>query len=108
MKIYNMGSDDVDFGGRLKGADWVVYWYANGGYDGNGTVAWKQGDKYDTENLGHCSCYGPADDVEGSGASMTLEALLEELRPISKTDYNYEYAKKVYNKVMRLTQETRR
>lgn len=107
MKEYNIGHDDLDFSEVLADADWVVYWYESGDYDGSGTVAWKMGDKYETEGLGHCSCYGPTDDVKGY-ASMTLEQLLKELRPISKDDYNYVHAKRVYDKVMRLTRETRR
>ena len=106
MDQYNVGPDYLDFASELSTADWVVYWYADGGYDGRGTVVWKQGDKYETANLGHCSCHGPMDDVY-EGASMTLDQVLEEIKPISKTDYNYDAAEAIYQKVMRLTREIR-
>ena len=106
MQEYDVGPDELPFSNRIETADWVVYWYESGSYDGRGTAAWKIGDKYDMENLGHCSCYGPLDDV-GDHATMSLEQLLEELRPISKGDFNYEHAKAVYDKVMRLTREIR-
>jgi hypothetical protein len=106
MIEYSVGPDDLDFSDRLANADWVVYHYTDSGYDGRGTVVWKIGDKYDTESLGHCSCHGPMDDI-GDGACMTLTQVLEEIRPISKTDYNYEAGEALYQKVMRLTREIR-
>jgi hypothetical protein len=106
MIEYSVGPDDLSIGDRFKDADWVVYWYQDGGYDGRGTLVWKQGDKYETTNLGHCSCYGPLDSLDAC-ACCTLTQVLEEIRPISKTDYNYDAGEALYQKVMRLTREHR-
>jgi hypothetical protein len=106
LKEYNVGGDDLPLG-DMQECDWVVYWYELGGYDGRGLIAWKKGDKYDYEHIGHCSCYGPMADVEGDYASLTAEQLVAELKPISKEDFDYKYAKLVYDKVMKLTRKER-
>jgi hypothetical protein len=106
MKEYNLGpdelylGDDADEGIPDDNVEWVVYFYEYGCYDGSGVAVWKVGDKFGMQCLGHCSCYGPMNDARK--ATMSLEELLEELKPISETDYNYECAKKVYDKVISL------
>ena len=109
MKEYNLGPDELTVGsdGYDKvpdtSAEWVVYSYESGCYDGSGVAVWKVGDKFGMQNLGHCSCYGPMEDA--NMATMPLEELLGELKPVSKDDYDYEYMKKVYDKIVSLTKE---
>ena len=107
LKVYNLGGDDLDVENRLAECDWVVYLYHCGGYDGKGIIAWKKDGKYDYQHISHCSCYGPMDDVEEGYASLSAEQLVGELKPISKTDFDYEHSLAVYNKVMELTREDR-
>lgn len=44
-------------------ADWFVYYYETGCYDGSGFAIWKKDGKYLYADLGHCSCYGPVEDL---------------------------------------------
>ena len=55
---------------RLHDLDEIWYWYAEGSYEGSGMLLMKKGDLYDVHNMGHCSCYGPTDDVNFSGKSL--------------------------------------
>jgi hypothetical protein len=44
-------------------ADYVVYYYEYGSYEGSGFAVWKKDGKYGYSDLSHCSCYGPTDDL---------------------------------------------
>lgn len=50
--------------------DEIWYYYAAGSYEGNGMILMKKGELYDVHNMGHCSCYGPLDNVNFSGKSL--------------------------------------
>lgn len=67
---------------RLKGlsANWVVYHYNNYGYDGDGFIVWRNGNKYGYTRISHCSCYGPVDDLNSIMYSKT------EIDKIAKND----------------------
>jgi hypothetical protein len=59
MKIYKVGPDELD---GFEDCVWVVYWYEGGSYDGSGEAIYlKEDGQLYSENLGHCSCYGPLD-----------------------------------------------
>ena len=58
-----------------SGAEEIWYWYWTAPYEGSGWLLARKGDKYDTADLGHCSCYGPEDLVEGLEYTMTLDQL---------------------------------
>lgn len=87
-------SEDVDFTNYLKGADWIVYSYMSGSWEGDGVAIHKENGKLFQSNIGHCSCYGPQEqlscDSQGSKGYDTLEDLLKdcseslkkELRPV--------------------------
>lgn len=53
--------DPSDF--KSLGVDEVWYWYASGSYEGSGQMLMRRGNLYDTHDMGHCSCYGPTDQV---------------------------------------------
>lgn len=42
----------------------VVYWYGAGCYEGAGYAIFMREGKWALRDLGHCSCYGPFDDVD--------------------------------------------
>lgn len=54
------------------------YWYGTGCYEGSGDAIFKRTDgKWDTLCMGHCSCYGPLENLETAHKEGydTLEAL---------------------------------
>lgn len=64
VEIYNVGQDvPYDLPDQDERFEWLVYWYEDGGYDGNGECVGynKEDGMLYTKNLGHCSCYGPFD-----------------------------------------------
>ena len=48
---------------ELEGVDEIWYWYAQCGYEGSGHILMRKGDLFDIHDCGHCSCYGPTDNV---------------------------------------------
>lgn len=59
--------------------DEIWYWYAEGYYEGSGMILMKKGELYDVFNMGHCSCYGPLNNVNFSGRPLEdLKALYSE------------------------------
>lgn len=90
-KIVNVGGEkldgyELDVIKELK-ADWFVYRYESGSYDGSGFAIWKKGTKYFYEYLSHCSCYGPTENIAtGKNAEFTFTQIKE----IVKTN-NQEY-----------------
>ncbi len=64
--------------------DLMVYGYENGGYDGSGFAAFKKGDKWFYQELGHCSCNGPLENV-----SMSANMVVSLDQVISLAEGNY-------------------
>lgn len=67
-KIYSASSPDILSNYECKSieeleADWFVYSYEIGDWSGNGFAVWKKNDEYYYDNLGHCSCYGPVENI---------------------------------------------
>lgn len=108
MREYNLGPGELTLDGYDKLPDdnieWVVYFYESDYYDGNGVAVWKVGDRFGMQNLGHCSCYGPVEDA--NKATMSLIELLAEFKSMSEIDYDYEWMKPVYGKIVSLVGET--
>ena len=42
---------------------WAVYYYVNWGYEGQGQILMRKNKKWYLHDLGHCSCYGPLDQL---------------------------------------------
>lgn len=53
-------------------AEWLVYWYEVGSYEGSGFSIWKNGDTYYYHDMGHCSCYGPTSEMDNTGGYKRL------------------------------------
>jgi len=77
------------------GAEWFVYFYLSGFYDGNGFVIWKEEDRYGYHDLSHCSCYGP---TQGIGREAVYYPCLSD---IEKFANNYNGGKKVIEFIKR-------
>lgn len=78
-------AEDEDYVGKVK-ADVFIYWYENGGYDGSGIAVWRHRGKWAYQWLGHCSCYGPLEDVKTSDkAKFTVKQILK----IIEGDYQW-------------------
>lgn len=61
-KIISCGPDEYDPGNKISDTtEWCVYWYEDGGYDGNGIAYMCNNGKIYHKGLGHCSCYGAWD-----------------------------------------------
>ena len=66
------------------GLDEIWYWYATAPYEGDGSILMRKGDLYCVDSLGHCSCYGPTENITFDGVPIGdlkkkhSEGLLEE------------------------------
>jgi len=80
-KIISLGSDelgewDLERLEKLE-FDLMVYAYKNGGYDGSGFAAFKKGEQWFYQELGHCSCNGPLENIEtSSNMLVSLEQVI--------------------------------
>lgn len=61
----------IDFG-----VERAWYWYAQGSYEGSGQILMLKDGLYYLHDMGHCSCYGPVEDLElKNGTDLkTIEA----------------------------------
>jgi len=106
MKLYSVGTDvleeyEIE---RLEGKiDWAVYAYEIGSYDGSGIMFYKNTEgTFGVHSMGHCSCYGPVDDIVFSGTDDWREVLEKEVKPVNPKDYDAHLAQAVYDKVLEL------
>jgi len=91
MKIYRVkGSEelskefDLDKLKSIPGITIIVYDYHTEPYEGNGEMLLKKNSKWYRVNLGHCSCYGPLDNVDnylGKQDGKSLKVLLKDVTP---------------------------
>ena len=70
------------------GADWLVYYYEAGDYEGSGFAVWKVKDKFYYHDMGHCSCYGPTEEMENTMP-------MDRIEDIEKFADNYNHGEKV-------------
>lgn len=71
------------------GAEYFVYNYQTGDYEGHGWAVWKLPDgKFGYTDLGHCSCYGPVEDLK------SIPYTLDEIKLFAEKNYG-EYASPV-------------
>ena len=53
--------------------EWIIYHYEDHGYEGSGTlIARLSNGRYLHTNMGHCSCYGPLDDLSWGGYEASV------------------------------------
>jgi len=57
----------------------AFYWYGRGSYDGSGQMLALHEKGWYLFNLGHCSCYGPTENIcfEGAATGESLESIKE-------------------------------
>lgn len=80
----------------LADADYFVYNYSNGGYDGSGFALWKKDGKYGYTQLSHCSCNGPVEDLN------SIYYTLDQIKKLVEKEYYGDYAAKVFAKIKEL------
>lgn len=79
QRIHSLGKDKLsdydlrDVANRLPDVEWFIYDYEALPYEGEGYAIWQIGDKFGYGYLGHCSCYGPCEDL--NTALFTLDEL---------------------------------
>ena len=81
---------------ELAEVDEVAYTYGSGFYEGTGLMVWRKGDKYGYQYLGHCSCYGPTEDIGTSLQAWFPKEDLEKLAAEAEEQY-----KEVYEQILR-------
>jgi hypothetical protein len=84
---------EIDEVKSLK-ADIFIYSYEYGSCDGSGFAVWKRDGKWFYDSLGHCSCYGPTENII---RAKNMEFTWEQVSEIA-TEKNYNsYAVDVIN-----------
>lgn len=82
-----LSDSEIDNFGKF---DWLVYYYGEAPYEGEGYAICKKDELYYYQDLGHCSCYEPTDHLEWDEGKESLEELvkvfsedlLEHLQPL--------------------------
>jgi len=90
-KIVNVGGEElsgyeIEIIKDLK-ADFFVYRYESGSYEGYGFAIWKIGSKWFYENMDHCSCYGPTENITSYGREGYTFAQVKDLVKKNYTEY---------------------
>jgi len=100
--IHNLGPDALDTWDMKYVPDdfaYLVYWYEQGSYDGDGVAIFKtKSGKFGWVCLSHCSCFGPCEDFESVG--FELASILEDLD--RETSGYYKYYQDVKQKLIEL------
>jgi hypothetical protein len=80
----NYSIEDSDFY-RID-FDVLLYWYQYGDWEGRGFAIWRNDGKWSYTSLGHCSCYGPTEDI------VTANNAKFDLNDIKKILANEDYS----------------
>lgn len=67
------------------GFDLVLYWYAYGSYEGSGEMLARRDGRWAYANLGHCSCYGPVDNLGPFSWWNSIAELMASCTPYART-----------------------
>lgn len=59
------------------GVEKCVYWYITGSYEGSGHALLYREGAWHHKDLGHCSCYGPLDDLDFNHPILSLSEWIE-------------------------------
>lgn len=63
---------------KEKGIEEAYYWYVYESYEGSGYILYRKEDKWYVKSMGHCSCYGPLEDLDFTHPYDSLEDVLLE------------------------------
>jgi len=58
-----------------NGVDVFIYDYSSGSYEGSGNALFRKNGKWFLHNMGHCSCYGPTENIDSCGHGETLKQM---------------------------------
>jgi uncharacterized membrane-anchored protein len=68
------------------GIDECWYWYATAPYEGSGYILMRRGNQWDFDDLGHCSCYGPMENVHFTSQGNTINEMLDSITKEAQQD----------------------
>lgn len=60
---------------RKTGAQVAFYWYVSGSYEGSGQLLLFKDGRWYLHDCGHCSCYGPTEDIKTDDPIDTLDGV---------------------------------
>ena len=83
--------DDLD-------VDFLIYYYVDEGYEGYGNALFYKDGNWYTHYLGHCSCYGPFEEVD---FEEPYEKLIDAIKYLHNADWSKSFDKDIeemYNK----------
>ena len=74
------------------GIEWAIYDYECSGYEGTGNALMYKEGKWYTHDLGHCSCYGPFEELNLHEPYHTLDEAIELL---NRSDWSKSYVESI-------------
>lgn len=69
-------------------ADIFIYSYERGSYDGSGMAVWRHKGKWAYHYLGHCSCYGPLENIRTSDNAKFTLAQIKKILTSKDNEWN--------------------
>lgn len=77
-----------------------IYNYEYESWEGSGFALWKKGNKFGYSYMGHCSCYGPLEDLKSIMYSFA------QIKKLAKADnYEWKYAGPVIERMEAILRE---
>lgn len=73
--------DEYDLRAFRPDTEKLVYYYGTGSYCGSGQALYYWHGNWYHADLGHCSCYGPTENVDYTNPISSLSAWLEQSTP---------------------------
>ena len=115
IKIHSVGPDALNEDNIPSHIDLAVYYYEVGSWEGDGNCVFHDATtgKWGYRGLGHCSCYGPLEELEQADfcGAMTWRELLKLVKDGSTGlgrhpgDYEYDQWKAIQDKLKELREE---
>ena len=115
IRIHSVGPDALSEDDIPPHINPAVYYYEVRGYEGNGNFVFHDANtgKWGCKSLGHCSCYGPLEELEEADfrGTMTWRELFKLVKDDSTGlgrhpgDYEYDQWKAIQDKLKELREE---
>jgi hypothetical protein len=98
--IINVGNEDVDFSDIkvVRDCVWLVYEYADDpdNYCGSGkAIALHRDGRLLEFDLGHCSCFGPTDNMDDEGKELDCKKFIDSIEDVNQGEAHKVDAKAV-------------
>ncbi len=59
--------------------EWAAYYYGAYDYEGQGQILMRKKKRWYLHDMGHCSCYGPLEEIEFTHGFKTLQKLYKNI-----------------------------